>query len=126
MARVSLYPRPLGSWASSGSRPRDSPSWPSLPRPTVVGTPTPLPEPPVHLAVVALADRDDAQKAIAHIEDDAVLPHSHAGILVALQAFGVRRLRVGHQHDDLARHLPVLLGRQRVEKAHRCPRQAKR
>src|SRR5450830_739260 len=86
----------------------------------------PLSEPPVHLVVVALADRDDAQQAISDIEDDAVLPHRDSGILIALETFGVRRLRVCHQHDDLACDLPVLLGRQRVEKADRRLRQAKR
>lgn len=64
--------------------------------------------------------------AAMDIEDDAVLPSRHAEALVAFETLGVRRPLIGHQHDDLARDLPVLLGRQRVEKAHRRLRQAKR
>ena len=67
-------------------------------------------EPPVHLVVVAPADGDDAEHIVADVEDDAVLADGHAGVLVAPQALGVRRTRVGHQHDDTASDLPELPG----------------
>ncbi len=51
-------------------------------RPAAAGTPAPrsVPsaQPAVHLIVVALADEDDAQHAVLHVEDDTVLPGRHA------------------------------------------------
>ena len=89
-------------------------------RPTGIRQPRcPLPEPSLHLVVVAPADRDDPQQAILHSEDDAVLPHRHAGIASTSPEAGPGPLRVSpgqatcirekRQWPGSARHLGLSL-----------------